>query len=214
MVEDVLSISIAVSIYSYVLPLLVGLMYFKKVPLALKLVLFYVIISFIVDFLPSKLNFDSRNIYTAFSFFIIIKIYLNIAVNRYFRIFIWSVVPVFLIFFLWRTDILGNVYEWRSDITSFSFILVSVIGIIFYFDMLGHQISCRVLFYPYFILNTAFLTYTMGTLFLFGLHDYMTADQWYYIPINTFFNLVKNVLLMFTFYRGWVYFGREIRAVK
>jgi hypothetical protein len=80
-------------------------------------------------------------------------------------------------------------------------ILIIIYCIIFFYEQINNPDISFIYSSKKFWVTTAFLVYLSGTLFLFiYTSDLSEAEQFYYWPINYFFNILKNLVIALAFY--------------
>ncbi|MDR3712900.1 MAG: hypothetical protein P4L51_08815 [Puia sp.] len=171
----------------------------------LKIVFFYVVAEFFVDFVSTKTAWGARSSFMLLSIFTIIEfvsfttfLYLGIA-NRIIKKTIAGCAILFSIY------LIMSFFQTEKDHfdaiqASGESILIIIFCIIYLFEQINKPPDFLVYSTPGFWVILGFLIYMSGTLFLFIISDRLALEERSkYWQINNFCNIIKNILFSVAF---------------
>lgn len=197
----------ALSIYSGILPIIFFFVFLERNKKGgLWVIFFYVLISFITDFtlstfsIPAAAYFYFYSLFTVFEYsFFTAFLFINFK-RAPLRKFILLVSLLFFLFCIYSL-VVAKDYSFDSLPASIEAILIIIYCIIFFYEQINNPDISFIYSSKKFWVTTAFLVYLSGTLFLFiYTSDLSEAEQFYYWPINYFFNILKNLVIALAFY--------------
>jgi hypothetical protein len=197
-----------ISYYSHLLPLLVFFLFLRRNKTTwVKVLLLYVVFSFLVDNLllfveHKKYNYYTYHILSAYTIieYSIFAFYLHSVIQKkLFRIVIVIGTIGFYLFAIYSL-FLSTDMGFDSMSASIESILIVAFCILYLFDQLNKPQVIFIYQEPNFWFVVTFLVYLSGTLFLFisasALEKHIRDKLW---EINYFANITKNILLAIAF---------------
>ncbi len=189
------------SIFSSLIPSIVGLIRFKYRSIELKLLCILSVLSFGLDYTsqlnPSIANL-SINLFSLIEFFILIYIFKNsIHLLSISKVVLAAVILAYL--GLFSAEIfLNSKVELNSYSLTYTSLLFIVVCVRYFYLLMRDLPTDQIQRLPMFWISTGILTYFAGTLFLFAMRNYLITalhdNLNMYWTFHNFLNIVKNLL--------------------
>lgn len=187
------------SIFSALIPLIVGLIRFKDRTFELKLICILSILGFFLDLIPIPkpiFSNEAANTFLIIEFCTLLLIYVR---TLKLKSKVWIILATILYFTIFIAEIY---YSSKTEINSYSLTYTSLLFLFFsvrYFYFLLRDLPTdKIQRLPMFWINTGVLIYFAGGLFLFAMRNYLIEafhdNQTMYWSFHNFLNIVKNLL--------------------
>ena len=208
--NDIISIISRISSFSVIIPLFIGLIIRKQMESTLKPVIFLILISLITELISLILLYNYINNMFVFNIYGIIEVILLIEfykrfLNQFFQSKVHLIlIALFTLLFVYNTFLshkFKNIDIISTSIESIIFILYALIS--FYF-ILKNLVFENLYHTPFFWINTAFLLYFSGNLFLFTFSSYLENHESTYVKlylIHSILNILTYILISIGFWK-------------
>lgn len=205
------SIISSISTFSFLIPFILGLIYYRKLKAAERVILIILLIVFVTEIINSITaskginNLIVGRIYSLFEFYLLLYFYTLFFQTNSFRKLSWILALIFPVLAL--LDYLKLNGESKSDsfaATSEGLIFISFSLAAFY-RIMKYVLYDDILNAPFFWINTAYLTYFAGTLFMFAFFNMILKNQEQYLYqvylINVAMNFICYILIAIGFWK-------------
>jgi hypothetical protein len=205
MFDVVKAIVFAVSPYALAPPLLLGLLQFRKLPLALKLICIHLMFAAVVEGLSYLLwhyrinNLFLLHIYTVEECGLILWFYSRLFtgfINS--RVFLYAF-AVFFVFAAVNSIFFQSLSANNTYIRTLEAIMVIVCSIVFFYRMLTDAAIEQPARSPYFWINTGWLIYFSASLLLFTLSNYINSTHLKQMRLDIWTLHAFFAILLYTF---------------
>jgi len=203
----------ALSVYSVVLPLLVGLIKIKRLNKPFKVLFIYVVVSFATEQYAVYLlqvidnNLFLLHIYVAFELLAFLYIYYLILPQNNYRRLIKIYGVVYLVVGVFNAA--QNILAYPTYARGVESIMLISLAIIFFYNLIKELSVLRIEKHGYFWMNAGILLYFSGALIIFIIFNYYSQISelklaLYYSFIHSSCNIIKNILFTLAFvYAPW-----------
>ncbi len=188
------------SIYSALIPSIVGVLSYKQRTPLLKILCFFTFISFFLDnlalYFPHYAN-DSNNVFRLVEFYTLSIIYYKAFVPRWNKVFFCTLGLLYAVLFI-SESFLSTKNQLNSYSITFTSLVFIVFSVRFFYVLMRDLPTAQIQRLPMFWVNTAVLTYFAGGLFVFAMRNYLVNslndNQTIYWSFHNFLNIGKNLL--------------------
>jgi hypothetical protein len=187
-----------------IIPIVIGIVHLKKFPFYLKVIVAFTLASGITSgacIFLAKRGINNMPVFHAFTIagFILCSIfYKQVLTSTKVEKAIFPVLFLFLVFATTSTILWQGLSVFNSYTLTFETIVTIVYCLMLFYKLLGADSSSLKENGPLIWINTGFLLYFSGSLFLFLFPQFLTAPQWVY-EIGWIIHAIL-VLLMYTFF--------------
>jgi len=208
-----------ISMCSVFIPIILGIMQFKKSEKYLIVLFVLVSVSCIADlttwhFTASReLMWSVFNMLESIAIVLIFKDIISIKSVKSIKIILLSVLAFFLLYTLIYHSYLINLNYIFPDIRLIQSCIFILISIYYFYYVMTYLPTDNLLQYPPFWISVAILMYFAGNLVLLSAVNVYNMEKIYtlYFPLHNMLNTMKNILFGVAFYVQYKYINANIR---
>lgn len=189
-----------ISGFSVVIPLVVGILYFRNRTNALKILSAFVVIGLVVEVINSLSYYSHINnmpvfhVYTYIEFAVISSIFFLILESRKLKIAIVGMAVLFYTFSAVNLVYWESLSDFNSNQFAVEALIVFLYCIAYYSQLLKNPEFIRLEQHPYFILVSGYFIYFSGTFTLFiSSKELLLSSNAGYWLLNSILNILLNI---------------------
>lgn len=198
-----------ISLFSILAPTIVGILFYKKFTKELKVLVFFVLFSFLIEGVAYYLRINRINnmfilhLHSWIEFFFIAAIYYKLTSNQNWKTTIILFTLLFSGLSLLNLLYLEDLSTFNSNQRYMEGILVIALFIVYLFQLMSRPKQEYLENHPFFILTVGFLIYFLGTLFLFLFSkEILSQSENSYWALHGILNIFLNIIYTVVLWKG------------
>jgi hypothetical protein len=194
-----------ISSFSIVIPLLVGIITYKRNKAEQHVLFWYIALATITEFVSVSLAGKGKNnlpvfhLFTVLEFIFLVYFY-KLALGRInTKLRIYTLIGVFIGLAVINAMFLEDIYSFNTNLRTLESLVLILLSVYFLFNLTAKSEVLYITDYPNFVASAAILFYFSGSLFLFASSRIFLKNWLGFYPaiwsIHAFFNIGFNLLL-------------------
>lgn len=196
------------SVLSSFIPLILGIVEYKKIQKTLKILSVFCLVTCIIELVSAYLGYNKINtmfmlhLFTPIEFIFIIWVMKSLKSRSFNELdFLLAILILFITFCIADSVYIESIKHFNSIGRGIEGIILICLCVFFFYSIFTSSESVDLLTYPYFWLFAGWLIYFSGTLFLF-IYSYQGGLNATFSVIHSVLNIFLNLIFTYTLWLG------------